>query len=307
MTPLYMHKKHSGMTLLECLFVITLGAIFLILISKIYIGSKELYKKQADISELQENIHLAASILTHNIRTAGFIGCPNLSTLKLEKHYIEHEQLPEYFSFENAIYGFDSKDAPDYLKNKIARGTCGIIVRKVEQNTALLSENIVEPTSKINIISNPSFEKDDVIVVSDCDNIDVFKANGASDTSVSLAGSFKIRNNYNKKDSQIGKFTETAYFISKSSRKNSNENPIYGLYTVKNRESKEELLSNITNMQIKYGLDENKKKEKTKYYFANEITKNNLWGSVRSVIIAITLSSHNNKTKEINFYITLRE
>jgi hypothetical protein len=118
-----------------------------------------------------------------------------------------------------------------------------------------------------------------------------------------------------------GKF---AYFIGSTTRKNSSGKVVHALFTAPLGEDKEELVANVDDMRIRYGLANPDGHDIAQYVAANAVTD---WTQVRSVAISLLLSSSSpvlTKAESITFagtalpkdrylhrewdlYITLRE
>lgn len=83
----------------------------------------------------------------------------------------------------------------------------------------------------------------------------------------------------------VGKF---AYFIGSTTRKNASGNTIHALFTAPLGEDKEELVANVDDMRIRYGLASPDGHDIAQYVAANAVTD---WTQVRSVAISLLLSS----------------
>jgi type IV pilus assembly protein PilW len=65
----------TGMTLIEIMIALLIGAFLLGGVLQIFIGSKQTYRMQQNLSRLQENGRFAMSFLAKDIRMAGYWGC----------------------------------------------------------------------------------------------------------------------------------------------------------------------------------------------------------------------------------------
>lgn len=68
-------RRQHGMTLIEIMIALLIGAFMLGGILQIFINTKQTYRMQENLSRLQENGRYALSFLEHDIRMAGFWGC----------------------------------------------------------------------------------------------------------------------------------------------------------------------------------------------------------------------------------------
>ena len=65
----------TGMTLIEIMIALLIGAFLLGGVLQIFIGSKQTYRMQEGLSRLQENGRFALDFLARDIRMAGYWGC----------------------------------------------------------------------------------------------------------------------------------------------------------------------------------------------------------------------------------------
>lgn len=83
-------------------------------------------------------------------------------------------------------------------------------------------------------------------------------------------------------------FKQLAFFIGATSRKNVLGKSVYALYVNPEGGDKSELVSNVDNMQIHYGIGSVDQQDVTQYLLANQVTD---WNNVRTVEISLLFSS----------------
>lgn len=95
-TPRYRHQ--TGMTLIEIMIALLIGAFLLGGVLQVFLGSKQTYRMQENLSRLQENGRFAMEFLSKDIRMAGYWDCMAPSTTNndtttpmLTPHYIDLE------------------------------------------------------------------------------------------------------------------------------------------------------------------------------------------------------------------------
>ncbi|WP_322277468.1 PilW family protein, partial [Methylicorpusculum sp.] len=71
----FSRPKQSGMTLVEIMISLLIGAILLGGVLQIFLSTKQTYRMQEGLSRLQENARFAMEFLTNDIRMAGYFGC----------------------------------------------------------------------------------------------------------------------------------------------------------------------------------------------------------------------------------------
>jgi type IV pilus assembly protein PilW len=110
--------------------------------------------------------------------------------------------------------------------------------------------------------NKPGFIANDVLFISDCETVDIFRANNVSTDSgtgkVTIAHSNSV-NTSNKlskpygTDATVYSFEHNVYYVGNSGRTNSRGQPIYALYKRDIKGNIQELAEGVENMQIVYG------------------------------------------------------
>ncbi|OAI21156.1 hypothetical protein A1359_19775 [Methylomonas lenta] len=68
-------RRQQGMTLIEIMIALVIGAFLLGGVLQIFVNSKQTYRMQENLSRMQENGRFAMEFLEHDLRMAGFWGC----------------------------------------------------------------------------------------------------------------------------------------------------------------------------------------------------------------------------------------
>ena len=80
-----MHRSNSnGFSLIEIMVSLAISAIFMAGILQVVMGSHATHRINEELAVMQENARLAMSILTDEIRMAGYLGCANPMTSGLQ-------------------------------------------------------------------------------------------------------------------------------------------------------------------------------------------------------------------------------
>jgi hypothetical protein len=285
-------KHISGFSLLEVLVTAFLGALLLETILQSYLGAKNIYRAQNDLVSLSENIRTAEFILWQNIMQAGFVGCRKVSELNLSNHI-----QVQYTAMEFGIRGYNSFHLPAYLLNKhIVTGTDIIVIGKASSHAVSILDNVKKGSFSLSVAVNFVTKSKHILLISDCENADLFDVEGQK--TGAIIAKTPLAHNYEWKKAQVRLFEELTFFIGRhSDRKN---HPLPSLYFCTNRGYAEELISDVSDMKIYYGVIVNGSYQ---YLRAKSITA---WDKVLSVII--DLKMHNNKlVKHQRIYVKLRE
>ena len=249
-------ENQTGFGLVELMIAMTLGLILLGGIGYLYIGSRGAFRTTDNLSRIQENARFALDMMGRDIRMAGYLGCGNLSSMQVTT--IANAPVPQ-MTPGNALIGYDA-GAGWVNPTAIARvaGTDVLSVMGAFSSGVNLSGNLIPQNANVQISGNPDgFQANDVLVVTNCVNADVFRAtsvaSGGGITTVAHANSSNTGNRVGvySTDAFVMRVDQYSYFVGT----NPGGNP--ALYRVGLNGNAEELVENVQNLQIRYGLDTN--------------------------------------------------
>jgi type IV pilus assembly protein PilW len=197
--------KQSGLSLIEMMIALMLGAIVTVGVIQLFVGSSQTYKMLVGQSRMQESGRFALGFLGRALRSAGYKGCYStnndiVNTLALSNN------LPYEFDLRTAVRGNNSTSATIWapalttLPGKvtgsytepvgsdasvtgidittIAQGTDVLTTRNLSPNDARL---VVPPTNQTGplIVNMPAaglgFEIDHFAMASNCENTTIFR------------------------------------------------------------------------------------------------------------------------------------
>lgn len=249
-------RGQSGFGLVEILIAMTLGLILLGGIGYLYIGSRGAFRTTDNLSRMQENARYALDMMSRDIRMAGYLGCGNIQSTRVNT--IANPPIPQ-MGAGNALIGYDNGTGWTN-PSTVARAAGDVLSIMAAWSSGVnLTGNLVPQNSNIQIGSNPDgFQAGDVLVVTNCVNADVFRAttvSTGSGTTVTIAHA-NSSNTGNRvgtygPDAFVMRVNQYSYFIGTNPAGNR------ALYRVGVTGSAEELVENVWDMQIRYGLDTN--------------------------------------------------
>ena len=293
----------TGFTLLEFLIASFIGLALVEVILQNYLSAKKIYKVQNEVAHLSEDIRFAGSFLQQSIMQAGFAGCRRISELNLVNHTKNYKYNRIDFEVADVIHGYDSNSAqilPDLAGNVIS-GTDVIVITKTKSESTTLTANINVGDTSISVKKNPATKGNRFLLISDYNNADLFIAKKPTGTTIEIESTLK--HSYETNNTKVRQLERIAFFISEVSY----HKHTYSLYFLVNHGEKQELIPEISNMQIDYGVAVQGENKVTEHLKAAEITNRNLWDKVLSVVITLTPQDRLPGLKPWKIYIKLRE
>lgn len=212
----------------------TAGLILLNILMLSYITIKHNYQQQAAINVIKENGQTVAHILGHDIRLAGYIGCLRLSS---DTPILSHI---------NTTLSFDKKIQSE--KIQYAGNTIDTIVIQHAESAPETLLHTMNTTSNMDLTINHPFYKGDILLISDCNHVEIFQVKEATYTtnSQTLTATTPLKT-YFKEKSEISKLVKNRYFSAITDRADTYQQPIYALH-------KQDIAGKI--IQIIDGVDE---------------------------------------------------
>lgn len=307
-----LRQNQLGMTLIEILIAMLLGAFLLGGVLQIFSNTKQTYRMQEGLSRLQENGRFAMEFISQDLRMAGFFGClsRNYSAANVENEL----NNTTHFAWDVAtpLMGYDDVTASFTTIPSVVVGTDAIVMRGLYGDAMPL---IAPFSDSSQMFVAPSFNADcpaatantchegEILMVTDCTQGTIFQATNTTatggGTGVNIVHS--ATNTYTPGNAspptfaksygagaQIARLMTYAYYI----RLNPGNQP--ALYRSKletssettNAMAAEELIEGIEDLQITYGVDTNANGTPNYYVAANDLVAND-WAKVISVRITL--------------------
>ncbi len=316
------HMKHSdignwfrpqtGFSIVEILVALVLSLILTLVVSQIYLSSKQSYHLQEAQSRLQENGRFALELLAKDIRRAGNLGCPSAKIAPV----VIAKDSPD-ISTATAISGFNATTEiskypiptstysgqnwqPKVTSDTLdaVKGTDIFNIQFAEPCGGWLQEKITgmtsSPSIKIPSTNTCSIEANTELVLSDCGQIEVFRAAAAPSggTTMTLTEStYNSRENFtysHDMDAEVMEFHSYTYFI-----RMFNAEPT--LYRQENKSTittptPQPVMEGVEDMQVLYGID-NDADGSVDQYLAPTETITVPWAKVIAVRFDLVLRS----------------
>ena len=234
--------RQKGFTLIEIMIALLLGIFLTSGVIQIFLGSKQSYRMQDNLSRLQENGRFAMYFIARDIRMSGYWGCvknnDNVITNNIDTTDSDYDST--IHAFTNSITGTNgtvdgTNPALDASDSITIKGAFDSGVR------------ITASSSAVSALSTASGQSvGDIAIVSDCRTGDIFQVDTAANqapgnTAATVSKVYGI-------DSRIFELQTIVYSIKTGAG---------GLLSLFREDSDgdNELIEGIENMQIVYGVD----------------------------------------------------
>lgn len=304
-------KYQIGLTLIEIMIALLIGAFLLGGLLQIFLGNKQSYRLSDGQSRLQENARYALELLSHDIRLSGYLGCSGVSTTNpvviANNPLIAPNAGNAAVVAASIVTGGNGGNTGSFTTpspalsssplNTVVKDTDAITVQFGESCGGFITAamSTVDPTAAISAshscgtitlgTGTTASTLGTPLIIGNCDTTHIFRASAGTNQNKATGGAATdaLGKTY-PAGSEIMLFRSYTYFI----RENPAAQP--ALYRIDNNkhssEGAYELVEGIENMQITYGVDTDANGSANQYVDAP-----GNWAQVISVRIALTLRS----------------
>jgi len=313
-----LNKKQSGFTLIELMVAMVISLMLMAGTISIFISNKQVYRVSEASSRVQESGRFALNFLKRDIRMAGFMGCLGTVSGGKANNNVDTTKVPSA-NLSYAVNGFDGTNSVigySYATGALPAGLTGlglstgtstgnvmtntdsVVVKRAE---SCEGGNVINPKDNANfkIADNTScgIQKNDVVLVTNCEQSDLFAVVNtvgatASPATLSTGSSLNINNKVSGsygKESEIYKFQAAAFYIGVGSRAGGGPS-LYSRTLVNGAFVNRELVEDVEDMTITYGVDTDSDKAPNYYVAAGSIAAAD-WDKVVSVRITVDVRS----------------
>ena len=165
-------RDQKGMTLVELMIAMVIGLIVLGAVSSVFISTRQTFRTTDSLSRIQESARFALEMMARDIRMAGYIGCGNLNSIDVDM--LATGSITNLL-FDNAV------ETEDGVSSSATIGGVAL----VEDTDTVSIIGAFDPAvvvandggiADLRTFGNPlEFQKNDILIVSDCVKADVFR------------------------------------------------------------------------------------------------------------------------------------
>ena len=304
-------KRQSGVSLIELMISLVLGLLIVGGVIQVFVATQQTYRTQEAMSRIQESGRYATEVLSRNIRQAGFKGgCAVNVDINILLDETNTDTL--IHTIGDGVRGWDNNAPALYLPDMAGyvAGTDVILIKHAAVTSGLTANgNTAASDAEINLTSTSGsgIPPGQFIIVADDDACDIFQ-NGLNANENKLGRTNPVGlfpGNKSPADTspfskaysdnmRIMLFQSDLYYISTSDADPNNRalRRIRYSNTGSAVNNNQELVDNIFDMQIRYGIDTNNDRRVNNYVSANNVSS---WDNVIAVRVSLLVrSDHNN-------------
>ena len=190
-TPIAKHKisitLQKGIGLVELLVSMLIGLFVMAGVVQMFATTTQNSIAVSGASRIQENIRYAFYRIREDVSQAGNLGCINASYA--QNGYARHEPINnmlglnkdpgEFYNFSGFVYGTESATSATFPIDSVAVSTDTLNIRYVSHATRFeITSSTGRSATSVLIdkdhASYPTLEKNQIVVLSDCNNTDIF-------------------------------------------------------------------------------------------------------------------------------------
>ena len=318
-------SKSNGVGLVEIMVAMVIGLVLLGGVIQIYLATKQTNTAAEDMARMQENLRFAAEIITNDIRMAGFMPCRQTDKTV---NVLNNTSAVGGDFFTEAINGYDGNNTDDDtgaldhgkvavaalgapFTNHVADTDMVAILRAGEDAFSIVQHVPTAAQFKLSALSTLS--DGDIVMVCDFTQASVLQITGTNSSNVTVVhntgtsgispGNCTKGLGYPKDcsttngtaysygpDAHLIKFESKHYYIGTNG---SGERSLYraGIQNVSGAVSMaaQELVPNIENMQVLYGVDADDDGNAERYVRADQVldVAGASWNQVVSVRLGL--------------------
>lgn len=287
--------NQKGVALIELMIALAIGLLITLAMLKIYVDTSNLYQFNESLARIQENGRFALEFIRRDTRAAGFWGCYNNVVLS-------NNVDPQNDSYIDVSAGYIASMSDSELNN-----SDNLTLRSAWGHGSLVTQDMSSQSDHIIVQSANKLKKGELVIISDCENGDIFMINEIRGNSIFHSST--LSNTY-KSGSYIYLVKEVTYCIANSDVTDENGVPIpslkrsVGKNSAKTCPNGNELVEGVENMQLKFGEDTDSDNNANQYIEEN--TKNLSLDRVNSIVsvrLSLLLRSiRNNVTSNSHKY-----
>ncbi|MFK7795144.1 MAG: PilW family protein [Gammaproteobacteria bacterium] len=296
-----MKNKQLGFTIVELMVGLLLSLLLVGGVLQVYFGTKATYRITEGLSRLQENTRFSVDMLARDIRMAGYVPCSQPQNTDS----VVNAGVNDWWAqvFDNRLRGFESEASTFPADIDSAPGTDAILILRGGERVA--GVNFYDSANN-QFVMQRNLNQDwlagnklngSLMIACDATNATLFQASTVNTNTIQVASAGSSPGNSEAtiyaygNDSQLTNYKAVIYYIAESV--SGDGLSLFRKYlNVANENSqvsnREELVEDVENMQLLYGIDSSTDSFANQYIKANQVAD---WADVVSVKIGLLMAS----------------
>jgi type IV pilus assembly protein PilW len=300
-----LHAKQHGYTIVEFMLAITLGLFLLGGIAVVFASSKQTYRMQDSLWQLQDNSRFAMEFLIKDLRMSGFRGCNGnditpINTLNNGTDF--------NYDFMTGLQGFDASasgwlpalpSALAAVTPSLSADSDVITIRRAQEPGINITAPFMNNNSAaLHVDAGNGLNQFDIVLVTDCSAAAILQISGANPgTSGTIAHNTGVGTPGNATsdlgkifldDAEIMKLITVSYFIAPDAAGTGSRS----LWRKVADGAPEELAAGVENMQVLYGEDTDNDRSVNRYVTADNVTDMDQVRSLKLSFLMATLTNN---------------
>ena len=302
-----LRRHNRGITLVELLVSISIGLVIIGAMVALYIGTASSYRQLEALAQLQSNARYVFESMGYDIRMAGNMGChvPALASPdKADPGYANNW----WSNIDQPLRGFDEtadsnivgdagfpQTTPGNYGSNALRGDSIVVLRANPDDTSPgIVANYKTGSPNPIAMSSGRFNVGSLLLLTDCKTTaTLFQMTGEKN---GIQHNMSAGSGLDMTSAKVVQLSANAYYLRNSGRKYANSSnfmpSLYRQTLTTNgglaATEGQELVSGVTDLQIRYGIDDDGNGVLDRYVDANGVSD---WGRVVSVRVTITLEA----------------
>jgi len=292
-----MKQKQAGLSLIELMIALVLGLLITAMVLEIFINNQQMYRVQDARARMQENGRYAINYISDVIRQSAYMGCATRSS-SIPTNNTLNNATDYLYDFSTPIQGFNAAASATWLPT-----IDGSIINPRSASDVFTVRGVQQPLIRVTAHpgSNPPGSADiqvnagngldrfDIVMVTDCLSAAIFQITSANpntsgslthNTGVGVPGNATKALGKDYTDAEIIRLSTRSLYISE------NADAVPSLYQRIDGNAAQELVQDVEEMQIVYGIDIGSDDAADQYVTADNVVN---WSEVISVKVSILL------------------
>jgi type IV pilus assembly protein PilW len=268
-------RQQFGLSLIELVIAMALGLVITVGVLQVLSGTQETERYTRAVGSLEDASRIAMQLITNDFQMGSYYGCvdPEKSPPRVIANGAPvnaagfTQRAVEGWEFSTSWSGSSTTNPTPSGSSPIANSDVFRVLRASSGKMELANDVPVGGPVEL-VDGSLSFSDDDLVLITDCENSDLFRVSSVTDAAVGppatpLTLTFTSADNtpaslsveYSDAFAEVLRFFSRLYFVADTGRDDVQGNDIFALYRSEQGGTPLEMVEGIDNMQIRYGTE----------------------------------------------------